>query len=249
MAAAKLDPTLADGVEQARRAAEDEAGDPRVVGAHEGVVAADDRVALHRFRCLLPAYRGWFWEVQVSRAPRAKTMTIDDVCLLPGADALLAPPWVPWSERLRPGDLGVGDLLPTAADDERLAPRFTDALELVDADLFIELGLGRERVLSEVGRTEAAERWYDGDPGPRSPVARAAPAMCGTCGFYVALVGALGQAFGVCANAFAPDDARVVAADHGCGAHSQALVLPSGLPTPGVPGVADVEPPEPYGHS
>ena len=42
--------------------------------------------------------------------------------LLPGADALLAPEWVPWSERLRPGDLGVGDLLPTAPDDDRLVP-------------------------------------------------------------------------------------------------------------------------------
>jgi hypothetical protein len=30
--------------------------------------------------------------------------------------------------------------------------------------------------------------------------------------------------FGVCANLFAPDDGRVVSADHGCGAHSEALV-------------------------
>ena len=37
--------------------------------------------------------------------------------LLPGPDALLPPAWVPWTERLRPGDLGVGDLLPTDEDD------------------------------------------------------------------------------------------------------------------------------------
>jgi hypothetical protein len=30
--------------------------------------------------------------------------------------------------------------------------------------------------------------------------------------------------FGVCANLFAPDDGKVVSADHGCGAHSEALV-------------------------
>ncbi|MSY51566.1 MAG: DUF3027 domain-containing protein, partial [Actinobacteria bacterium] len=33
------------------------------------------------------------------------------------------------------------------------------------------------------------------------------------------------SAFGVCGNEYAPDDARVVSVDHGCGAHSQALVL------------------------
>jgi hypothetical protein len=42
--------------------------------------------------------------------------------LLPGSGSLLAPDWVPWSERVRPGDLGVGDLLPASQDDERLVP-------------------------------------------------------------------------------------------------------------------------------
>jgi hypothetical protein len=31
----------------------------------------------------------------------------------------------------------------------------------------------------------------------------------------------IGQAFGVCANAFAPADGRVVALNYGCGAHSE----------------------------
>jgi hypothetical protein len=30
--------------------------------------------------------------------------------------------------------------------------------------------------------------------------------------------------FGACANVYAPDDGRVVAGDHGCGAHSEVLV-------------------------
>jgi hypothetical protein len=42
--------------------------------------------------------------------------------LLPGPESLLAPEWVPWSERVRPGDLGVGDLMPAPSDDERLVP-------------------------------------------------------------------------------------------------------------------------------
>ena len=142
------------------------------------------------------------------------------------------PAWVPWSERLRPGDLGVGDLLPTAAADPRLALRAADVERLSDEELFIELGLGRSRVLSFDGRFDAAERWLAGEPGPESALARAAPARCRTCGFHVRLVGALGRMFGVCANEFAPDDSRVTAFDHGCGAHSEALVLPSVQPQP-----------------
>ena len=38
-----------------------------------------------------------------------------------------------------------------------------------------------------------------------------------------ALGGGLGRLFGACANAYAPDDGRVVSADHGCGAHSEAM--------------------------
>jgi hypothetical protein len=37
------------------------------------------------------------------------------------------------------------------------------------------------------------------------------------------LSGELGRLFGACANAYAPDDGRVVSADHGCGAHSESM--------------------------
>jgi hypothetical protein len=39
------------------------------------------------------------------------------------------------------------------------------------------------------------------------------------------VAGPLHGFFGACANEYAPDDGRVVSADHGCGAHSEALVL------------------------
>ena len=47
-----------------------------------------------------------------------------------------------------------------------------------------------------------------------------------SCGFYIPLAGSLRRAFGVCANVLSPEDARVVSFDHGCGAHSEALVTP-----------------------
>jgi hypothetical protein len=233
MADPVLDTVCAKAVELARAAAVAETGDPALVGRHLGVTAEAERVVLHRFTCRDPAYRGWVWSVQLSRASRARTPGIDDVVLLPGEDALLAPEWLPWSERLRPGDVGVGDLLPTAPDDTRLVLRPEDTDGWVDTELWLELGLGRARVLSAEGRDDAAERWYDGDGGPEAPVARQAPATCATCGFQVHLVGALGLLFGVCANGLAPDDGKVVSADHGCGAHSEALVLPSDHPAAG----------------
>ncbi|WP_230202981.1 DUF3027 domain-containing protein [Parafrankia discariae] len=225
-----LDSVCAGAVDLARAAAEEEADSPAEVGRHLGVEAEAERLVLHRFECLSRAYVGWTWTVVVARASRIRKATVNDVVLTPGEGAVLAPAWVPWSERLRPGDVGVGDLLPTAVDDPRLALRASDAEEIEDPEPWMGPGIGRPRMLSAVGREEAAERWYGGDSGPDASIAKVAPATCLTCGFHVRLVGALGRLFGVCANELAPDDARVTAVDHGCGAHSEALVAPSAHP-------------------
>ncbi|GAA5007627.1 DUF3027 domain-containing protein [Streptomyces siamensis] len=118
------DRLCAEAVDLARAAAEEVAA-PGVVGEHVGLVSEGDRVVTHFFECKEPGYRGWRWATTVARASRAKVVTLDETVLLPGSDALLAPEWVPWSERLRPGDMGPGDLLPTDADDLRLEPGFS----------------------------------------------------------------------------------------------------------------------------
>jgi hypothetical protein len=115
------DDACAQAVDLARGAAEEMAGADRV-GEHLGVTADGDRLVTHRFRCLDPAYRGWCWAVTVTRASRAKNVTVDESVLVPGDEAILAPDWVPWRERVLPGDLGVGDLLPAPPDDARLVP-------------------------------------------------------------------------------------------------------------------------------
>lgn len=212
-------------VELAREAAL-ELASPGEPGEHLGFEAEGDRIVTHYFACLDRAYRGWRWAVTVTRASRAKNVTVSEAVLLPGTGALLAPEWLPWSERLRPGDLGVGDLLPTPEDDDRLAPGFTESDDDVDRQQIFEYGLGRARVLSAIGRDRAARRWHSGEHGPHTPIAHAAPAQCSTCGFYWLLAGGLRQMFGVCTNEYAPDDGKVVAADHGCGAHSEAAVMP-----------------------
>ncbi len=220
----KADSAAVEAVEAARAAAEETAGAGQV-GDYLGHDVEGERVVTHFFACTAPGYIGWRWSVTVARASRAKTVTISEVLLLPGGDALLAPAWVPWDERLRPGDLGPGDLLPTTLDDYRLAPGYTGADEAVPdpddlAGVAYEIGLGRELVLSREGRDDAADRWYSGDGGPEAPIAQAAPAHCVTCAFLVRLGGPLAQAFGVCTNEMSPSDGRVVSYDHGCGAHS-----------------------------
>ncbi|MFD5031562.1 DUF3027 domain-containing protein [Streptomyces sp. NPDC058220] len=118
------DRLCAEAVDLARSAAE-EAAAPGIVGEHVSAVADGDRVVTHFFECEDAGYRGWRWAVTVARASRAKVVTLDETVLLPGPGSLLAPEWVPWSERLRPGDMGPGDLLPTEAEDLRLEPGYT----------------------------------------------------------------------------------------------------------------------------
>ncbi|WP_369405220.1 DUF3027 domain-containing protein [Sanguibacter suarezii] len=209
-------------VEVALHAAQETAEHPSDVGEHLGATMDADRLVSHSFACTMRGYRGWHWTVTLARAPRAKNATVCEVELLPGDDAILAPEWLPWSERLRPGDIGPGDVLPFQPDDPRLEPGYTPTGDEEEDRVAIEeLALARVRVLSPEGRNEAAQRWYEGSHGPTTPGAIQSAAGCGTCGFLVPLQGALGQVFGVCVNEWSPDDGKVVSYDHGCGAHSE----------------------------
>ena len=75
------------------------------IGLVHHVRAEEERLSTHLFECTLPGYRGWFWFATLSRAPRSRVATICEVGLLPGDDALIAPDWVPWADRVRPEDL------------------------------------------------------------------------------------------------------------------------------------------------
>lgn len=235
----RLDAVCAEAVALARDAIVEVS--PDHIGDHLGTVAEADRVVTHLFECRLAGYRGWRWAVTVTRVPRSRKVTVSEAVLLPGPEALRPPEWVPWEERLEPGDLGVGDLLPTPADDDRLAPGYLLSDDPAVEEIQWELGLGRSRVMSREGRLDTAQRWYDGEHGPQAPIATGAPpdARCGTCGFYLPLAGSLRQVFGVCGNFYAPDDGSVVSADHGCGAHSEVLVAAPEAPVAKLPTVYD----------
>lgn len=219
--AVKKDVTLAGAVEVAREAAQSIA-EPGTVGDHLGMMMDAERTATHSFACTAPAYRGWRWAVVVARISRSRKVTVCETHLLPGHDSVLAPAWVPYAERLAPGDLGEADVLPYKDEDPYLEAGFeATGDEDLDAMALWQLGLGRPRVLSAEGRDAAAQRWHDGSHGPDTATAQQATASCSTCGYYLPLAGALRSMFGVCAHAWSPSDGQVVTLDHGCGAHSE----------------------------
>lgn len=192
------------------------------VGEHLGFELVGERLGTHLFACAAGGYVGWQWAVTVARVPRGKVATICETNLVPGDGALLSPQWIPYADRLAPGDIGPGDVTPLVVEDPLLEAGFEATGEQdVDQVALWELGLGRARVLSAEGREAAARRWYDGSAGPSAPIAVKASAPCASCGFFVPMAGALRAVFGVCANEWSPSDGQVVSLDHGCGAHSE----------------------------
>ncbi|MDT0188048.1 DUF3027 domain-containing protein [Microbacterium sp. ARD31] len=236
--AGKPDSALAKAVDLARSTVL-EVAEPAEVGEHLGVRHEDERVVTHHFACQRPGYPGWYWSVTLTRAKRGKDVTVNEVVLLPGDEAIVAPAWVPYKERLQPGDLSPGDLLPVEDEDPRLVPTYLVGDDPLDTDdkaqvrrVAEDLGLGRVRTLSREGLDMAAERWYAGPGGPDAPLAKSAPDSCWSCGFLVRINGSLAGTFGVCANGNANDDGRVVSLDHGCGAHSEVKLARKQQPLP-----------------
>jgi hypothetical protein len=234
----KPDTATVAAVDAARAALIEEVG-AADVGEHLGHLVEGERLVTHLFACERPGYIGWRWSVTIARAPRQKHVTVDEIVLIPGDQAIVAPEWVPYRERIKPGDLSPGDLLPVDDDDPRLVPTYLVGDDPLDPDdlaqvraVAKELGLGRVRTLSREGRDLAAQRWYDGEGGPEAPIARAAPDACASCGFLVRIAGPLSAMFGVCANGDANDDGRIVSYDHGCGAHSEVRLAKKHEPQP-----------------
>lgn len=242
--------TTTSAVEIARSALLDSIPADHVGKALDSVVepTEDSSVTItsYTFECTSPGYPGWYWEVSLVEVSGQTELSVSEVNLLPGSAALVPEQWKPWADRVEAGDLGVGDLLPVSENDERLTAGFTalgDLDELAEdlAPLHPvqwELGLGREQVLSTIGIERAVDRWFEKQNGPRSAMAKSAPAQCGSCGFLVAIGGSIGQVFGVCGNEFGAADGQVVATTFGCGAHSSVRVAQS-TPIPVVDLVID----------
>lgn len=226
-----------DPVALARAVAIDTAEDPDAVGRYVTRTPVGDDVTDFRFEANKVGYEGWQWSVTLYHDEELGRWTVDEASLVPTDEALLSPPWIPWKDRLEPSDLSVTDAIGTEPDDPRLVAG-VDEETVAEADATTDedgspsdpddvrqavedFDLSRRRVMSPVGRSKTAQRWYDGPHGPKSLSTKIADGNpCSTCGFLIPLKGDLGLIFGVCANRWSPDDGRVVSLDHGCGEHS-----------------------------
>ena len=104
----KKDAVLAQAVEVALESAKAVAH-PRPIGEHLGFVMDSERIGTHYFASTDDGYVGWAWAVTVARIPRSRHATVCEVDMVPRDGALLAPQWIPWEDRLRPGDLSRDD--------------------------------------------------------------------------------------------------------------------------------------------
>lgn len=59
----------------------------------------EEGVRTLRFAADVPGHPDWFWTVWTAQVDDAEP-TVLECDLLPGEDALLAPAWIPWAERL-----------------------------------------------------------------------------------------------------------------------------------------------------
>jgi hypothetical protein len=77
-----------------------EASTRNAVGFFIESIEEDEGVVTYLFEGKLKGYLGWRWSVSVFQADENSPATISEVLLVPGPESLIAPDWVPWSERL-----------------------------------------------------------------------------------------------------------------------------------------------------
>ena len=239
------------------------------VGDFVEAIDLGDNVTDFRFESRVRGYEGWQWSVTLYHDVELDHWTVNESSLVPTDKALRPPKWIPWKDRLEPGDLAVTDSIGTDPDDPRMEEGFrktqdaetsddtedkpsvadetvqepamdgnaSDESEKTDVsedseqpvtseedveEAVEEFDLSRRHVLTPLGRSQTAKRWYEGPHGPKSLSTKTADGNpCSTCGFFSPLKGELNLLFGVCANKWSPDDGRVVSLDHGCGEHSE----------------------------
>lgn len=97
--------------------------DARAEGGDHGQA----QVVAIRHASTLPGYPDWSWTVLLSRGVEGGP-TVLEVALLPGDTSLLAPPWVPWTDRLA-DYLAAKDADEAGDDDAELDPELESDLE------------------------------------------------------------------------------------------------------------------------
>lgn len=93
---------------------------PTTIGEFVSETDEGDYVVTYRFASTMPGYPGWNWTIAVAHLPEEEP-TIVESELLPAEGALLAPDWVPWSDRMddyRAAQLALGEAASESDEDD-----------------------------------------------------------------------------------------------------------------------------------
>ncbi len=116
----------------------------QTIGFLVEVLDEGDSTESYLFESKLKGYVGWRWSVTVY-APEGQEPTVSEVLLMPGVDSLVAPDWVPWSERLADYKALQAELEAQAALDAEEAEESDDSDEADDVDEADALALAEEQ--------------------------------------------------------------------------------------------------------
>ena len=100
------------------------------------------------FQCSQRGYQGWRWVVSFTDSDKRKRPLLAEINLVASGDALLAPPWVPWSERLaefRRQLKAEGKALTDAEADDLIAGMMSFAADDEESDDSKQESGGRDR--------------------------------------------------------------------------------------------------------
>ncbi|MDQ1545833.1 MAG: hypothetical protein QOH69_737 [Actinomycetota bacterium] len=93
---------------------------PATVGEFVGETDEGDYVVTYRFATTLPGYPGWNWTIAIAHLPEEEPTVVESE-LLPADGALLAPDWIPWSDRMddyRAAQLALGESASDSEEDD-----------------------------------------------------------------------------------------------------------------------------------
>ena len=76
------------------------AAEKNELGAYLEVIDEGEGISTYLFEAKKLGYQGWRWSVTFFQADPVTEPSLCEVVMVPGEDSLVAPKWVPWSERL-----------------------------------------------------------------------------------------------------------------------------------------------------
>jgi hypothetical protein len=76
------------------------AAQPNELGSYLEHLDEGEGITTYLWQAKKPGYGDWRWSVTVYQHDPATEPSLCEVVMVPGADSLIAPNWVPWAERL-----------------------------------------------------------------------------------------------------------------------------------------------------